>query len=65
MKTIKMSLANLQGKMSRKQMKVIMGGGSGGGSCSNYRCGAENMPCCSSWDMCSDASSKGICVKRR
>jgi hypothetical protein len=65
MKTIKMSLANLQGKMSRKQMKVIMGGGSGTENCANYNCGAENKRCCSSWDMCSDASSKGVCVKRK
>jgi hypothetical protein len=32
MKTQKMSLANIQGKMSRTEMKKIMAG-SGGGSC--------------------------------
>jgi hypothetical protein len=29
MKTLKMSLANMQGKMNRREMKLIMAGGSG------------------------------------
>lgn len=33
MKTTKMSLANIQGKFSRTEMKSILAGGSGGGSC--------------------------------
>lgn len=31
MKTVKMSLANLEGKLSRKEMKGIMAGSGGGG----------------------------------
>ncbi len=31
MKTIKMSLANIEGKLSRKEMKGIMAGSGGGG----------------------------------
>lgn len=32
MKTVKMSLANLEGKLSRKEMKRIMAGSGGSGS---------------------------------
>ena len=35
MKTVKMSLANLQGKMSRKEMKNIMAG-SGSDDCNTF-----------------------------
>lgn len=48
MKTIKMSLGNIQGKLSRAEMKNIMAG-SGGGTCD-----------CNSKDDCS--SSKPYCV---
>ena len=50
MKTVKMSLANLQGKMSRKQMKVIMGGGSGD-NCNNKICSSDS-DCCSQFPKC-------------
>ncbi len=33
MKTIKMSLANIEGKLSRKEMKGIMAGSGSGGYC--------------------------------
>lgn len=49
MKTLKMSLANLQGKMSRKEMKNIMAGSIYG---QNFRCncsGGSNPPFLSSW----------------
>ncbi len=41
MKNVKMSLANIQGKLSRKEMKDIMagsGGGSGGDACATKKC---------------------------
>lgn len=63
MKSLKMSLANIQGKMSRNEMRNIMAGSSG--SCTNNSCGALKLPCCSSSDYCSDASSKGVCISRR
>ena len=42
MKTLKMNLANIQGKMNRREMKLIMAGGSGGDPCDkgNGRCDA-------------------------
>jgi|GEM_PF-2240619 len=49
MKTLKMSLENIQGKMSRKEMRNIMAGSGGGSSCYNWSgayCGANlNSPC--------------------
>lgn len=38
MQTKKMSLANMQGKLSRKEMKDIMAGSGGGPSCSTRDC---------------------------
>lgn len=43
MKTKKMSLANIQGKLSRAEMKQIMAG-SGGESCNTYWC-STNSDC--------------------
>ena len=43
MKTTKMSLANIQGKLSRAEMKNIMAG-SGGTFCS-VKCGNPNTSC--------------------
>lgn len=63
MKTEKMSIAKMEGKLSRKEMKDIMAG-SGGDGCATYYCGAEKKSCCSSSDWCSNASSSGVCVKR-
>lgn len=48
MKTQKMSLANIQGKLSRAEMKKIMAGGSGADTCncnSKNDCSTET-PCC-------------------
>ena len=47
MKTVKMSLANMQGKMSRKELKNIMAGSyfSCGGTCTtNFDCSSGD--CC-------------------
>lgn len=48
MKTQKMSLANVQGKLSRKEMKTIM---AGSGTCG---CDTFGGPC---WNPCSPALS--------
>lgn len=61
---MKMSLANLQGKMSRNEMKKIMAGSGNSSNCARYYCGAENKSCCSPYDICSDASKKAVCIKR-
>jgi len=47
-KTVKMSLANLQGKMSRKEMKNIM---AGSGGCNNKICHSDT-DCCSEFPKC-------------
>ena len=52
MKTLKMNLANIQGKMNRREMKLIMAGGSGYDNCNNYcdtdsSCGGGQCPHCS------------------
>ena len=57
-----MSLENMMGKMSRKEMRHIMAGGSGG--CQTYNCGAYQQPCCDARDICSDGSPSGKCVRR-
>ena len=62
MKTIKMSLANIEGKLSRKEMKNIMAGS--GDGCQTYHCGAYQTSCCDAADICSNASSSGVCVRR-
>ena len=62
MKTLKMGLENIQGKMSRMEMRNIMAGSSG--SCSNYSCGADQLPCCSSSDICSGPYKSSVCTKR-
>lgn len=41
MKTVKMNLANLQGKLSRKEMRNIMAGSGGGGPC-RYSCTSDS-----------------------
>jgi hypothetical protein len=63
MKTLKMNLENLQGKMSRNELRNIMAGGSGA-NCSNYSCGADQLACCSSSDICSGLYKTSVCVKR-
>jgi len=46
MKTTKMSLANIQGKLSRADMKNIMAGSGGGTPCtSNSDCGSRTTTC--------------------
>jgi len=52
----------MMGKMSRKEMRHIMAGGSGG--CQTYNCGAYQQPCCDARDICSDGSPSGKCVRR-
>ncbi len=65
MKTVKMSLANIQGKLSRNEMKQIMAGSSG------YNCapkgaecpapGATYDGCCSSCNNIYSPSGKTYC----
>jgi len=60
MKTKKMSLANIQGKLSRAEMKNIMAGCGGTGSCNcnnQDECGG-NTPCCVA---CSGGPKAGVC----
>ena len=54
MKTTKMSLVNIQGKLSRAEMKNIMAG-SGGGK----NCGFGHFPCANSQEC--RAINKGEC----
>lgn len=64
MKTVKMSLANLEGKLSRKEMKGIMAGsGSGGGKCADSCMG--DTYCGSSCPNChfGQYSEVGQCIK--
>lgn len=65
MKTTKMSLANIQGKLSRTEMKNIMAG-SGSGTCTtkcftssggNLSCVADFMGTCVPSSNCSNAST--------
>jgi len=50
MKTLKMNLANIQGKMNRREMKLIMAGGSGGG-CQDVIC-TTDKDCCTADPHC-------------
>ena len=62
MQTTKMSLANIQGKLSRPEMKNIMAG-SGSGSCacgSDRDCGA-GAPHCNKNKSCDDGKTNGAC----
>jgi len=45
MKTLKMSLENIQGKMSRLEMKNIMAGSSGFAGTCDYSCASEPNSC--------------------
>ena len=47
MKTLKMSLENIQGKMNRKEMRNIMAGSGGTDKCAGYRanCGSGQYSC--------------------
>lgn len=62
MKTIKMSLANIEGKLSRKEMRGIMAGS--GSECQKYYCGAYQTSCCDPLDICDSPSTSGKCVRR-
>ena len=63
MKTQKMSLANMQGKLSRAEMKNIMAG-SGVSGCGGYLTTCDSMrKCCDHW-KCSRTSGPGACVQK-
>jgi hypothetical protein len=65
MKTTKMSLANIQGKLSRTEMKNIMAGSGGGGNCQNHgdRCAThEELNCCSGL-ICADYKCAYVTLK--
>jgi hypothetical protein len=54
MKTLKMSLENIQGKMSRKEMRNIMAGS--GSSCADY-----SNDGCNNHKACVYGNEAGIC----
>lgn len=56
----KINLKGISEVLSEKEMKNVMGGS----DCTNNSCGALKLPCCSSADYCSDASSSGYCKSR-
>jgi len=63
MKTIKMSLENVRGKMSRKEMRNIMAG-SGSGCADNYNAGCANSLACvngNQMGICKTVSGKCDC----
>jgi hypothetical protein len=64
-KTTKMSLANIQGKLSRAEMKNIMAG-SGCGECLDeysFDC-SSNAVCCSGFSCVRNGTNTGtICMK--
>ncbi len=67
MKIEKMSIAKMQGKLSRNEMKKIMAGSGSSGSsgCATNYCGAKGeIPCCSSSDHCTSNGSSWICKSR-
>ncbi len=51
MKTVKMSLENMIGKMSRKEMSKIMAGSGGNNECSNDYC-KSSSDCCPGAPKC-------------
>lgn len=59
----KMSLINIQGSLSKEEMKRIMAG-SGGGNCTGHYWGGDNLPwteACSSDCTCSIRANGGNC----
>jgi len=59
-KTVKMSLANLQGKMSRKEMKNIMAGSVGSMPC-DHKCSSDS-DCGSNCQRCHQTTFGKICM---
>ena len=64
MKNEKMSLANIEGKLSRKEMKGIMAGSGDVATCAKYYCGANSLPCCDPADVCEGPSTSSKCIRR-
>jgi len=58
MKTTKMSLANIQGKLSRPEMKKIM---AGSGPCSSTNCGGTSGQVCCPGLECNGAPPNTSC----
>lgn len=56
----KINLKGILEVLSEKEMKNVMSGS----DCTNNSCGSLKLPCCSSADYCSNASSKGVCISR-
>ena len=64
MKTKKMSLANIQGKLSRAEMKNIMAGSGGSGGCcgSDRDCGGNATFCDNAYSCdCGHGQGPGCC----
>jgi hypothetical protein len=62
MKTLKMSLENIQGKMSRLEMRNIMAGSTS--NCNNY-CDGTYPPCSGECAKCSPIpnwTGKSVCI---
>lgn len=63
MKPEKISIAKMQGKLNRNEMKNIMAGSGGSGSCSNSYC--DVLPCCGANDYCdTGAGARPLCRRR-
>ena len=64
MKTTKMSLASIQGKLSRSEMKNIMAGSGGGGCCGSDRdCGGNASYCNKAYSCdCGHGAGAGCCT---
>ncbi len=65
MQTKKMSLANIQGKLSRAEMKKIMAGSGDTSGCGGYLsiCDSTRKCCESSW-KCNASTGTGVCVAK-
>ncbi len=62
MKTTKMSLANIKGKLSRDEMKKIMAGSGGGDTCTaHYGACCTSSQCCEGY-TCEGTSETKFCL---
>ena len=61
MKTKKMSLANIQGKLSRTEMKNIMAGSGTGGTCKLSNNDSRLCYCSTGMGQCSGTTCSGSC----
>ncbi len=60
MKTTKMSLANIQGKLSRTEMKNIMAGSGGTNNCGITCTTAKGCKAVNKGDQCENCTENGV-----